>query len=303
VSASSTMPHGETTSHSVLAAACMHCSHDVEENLRKYEVFIRKAADRGVQLLVFPEVSVQGHLTARMPDNSDNTFDQLHWYRQVAETVPGPATDRIGRLAKKYNMYVQIGMAECNDPRTLLYNSAVILGPEGLVGVYRKVHNQNEWPIFQSGTEFPVFDTRLGRIGAFICADLHYPECIRAMVLQGAKILTMTTAYPMDGEQAENDPNGRAYEIQGEVAAMVNQVWVVQANQVMRSPKKGSYNYYGHSRIVSPFGVVASCGYEEAVVTASVDILGEIHRHENLRGARVLRRRPDLYRILADPRY
>jgi predicted amidohydrolase len=194
-------------------------------------------------------------------------------------------------------------MAERSRSGDRLYNSAVVLGPTGeVLGVYRKVHNQNEWPVFQSGDAFPVFATPVGIIGPFICADLHYPECTRSLVVQGARILTMTTAYPMDGDDPTCDPNDRAYTVQADALAMASQVWVMQANQVGQPAAPGAARYFGHSRIVSPFGEVAACGYEEALVTARVCVLGEIRRHERLKGPRLLRRRPELYGALTDTR-
>jgi predicted amidohydrolase len=201
-------------------------------------------------------------------------------------------------------MVIQIGMAECNQPRTVLYNSAVVIGPNGVIGSYRKVHNYRELPIFRSGTTFPVFDTPVGRIGAFICADLNYPECLRALAIQGAQILTMTTAWPMESDNPEMDYLGHMYNVQMEAAAIANQVWIAAANQVRRPPKEGAANYYGHSRIVSPFGLtVAGCGYEETLVVANVDLLGEIRKDKYSWGDRIQQRRPELYGILSDPQY
>jgi len=288
----------------VLGAVCMHCCHDKEVNLQKYEKFVREAADRDVELLVFPEVSVQGFITDKGDSASPEALAQLDYYREEAETVPGPTTERIGHLAKLHDMVIQFGMAESNLAGTVLYNSAVVVGPSGVIGVSRKVHNQNDFPIFRSGSGFPVFDTPIGRIGPFICGDINYPETLRALTLQGARILTMSTAFPLAGSDLENDPYGEAYEIQAQAAAMSNQVWIVQSNQVKRPPKEGARDYYGHSRIVSPFGkVVANCGYEEDLVVANVDVLGEIRKYKRLCGDLIQRRRPELYGILTDLRY
>jgi predicted amidohydrolase len=279
----------------------MHCSHDKESNLTKYEEFISEAAKKRVRLVVFPEVSVQGYLTRRGDAVSPEVVAQLEYYWREAEPVPGPTTARIGRLAREYGMVIQIGMAEVNHQGTSLYNSAVILGADGVIGVYRKVHNRREYPIFRSGNRFPVFDTPVGRIGAFICADLGFPECMRALALEGAEILTMSTAFPMSGNDPENDYLGHTYEIQAEAAAMANQVWIVQSNQVMRPAKEGAENYYGHSRIVSCDGlVVASCGYEEALVVAEVNARDGIRRQRSLHGDRLQQRCPELYGVLSD---
>ena len=292
------------SSQVVLGAVCMRCEFDKDSNLRKFESYIRQAGLAGVQLLVFPEVAVQGYRTRRGGPLSDETTTHLDYYRREGETVPGPTTARIAGLAAEFNMTVQFGMAELNQSRTLLHNSAVIVGPGGVIGIGRKVHNQMDYPLFRPGTAFPVFDTAVGRIGPFICTDLNFPECPRALALQGAQVLTMTTAFPMLGDDPSNDYFGRMYELQAQAAAIANQVWVVQSTQVGRPSDGEPANYYGHSRIVSPFGdVVASCGYEEALVTATVDLVGEIRRHKKLCGDRLSRRKPELYGILADERF
>lgn len=287
-----------------VGAVSMRCTTDRNANIEKIERFVEEAAARQVRLLVFPEMAVQGYVTSSGTYTSPETLGQLESYRRVSETVPGPTTDRLARLARVHNMTIQIGLAERNEVGTKLYNSAAVVGPQGLIGVYRKIHNQNEWPVFLAGEEIVVLDTPVGRIGPFICADIHYPEMLRAMAVMGARILTMTTAYPMDDDDPATDPNGRAYLTHADAAVMASQVWMIQSNQVGRPTEDGSGPcYFGHSRIVSPFGEVASTGYEEALVTAEVDIEGEIARHLASKGPRMARRRPDLYRPLADTRY
>jgi predicted amidohydrolase len=286
----------------VLGAVSMHCCHDKAANLEKYEAFIEDAGRHGVRLLVFPELSVQGHLTRMGTYTSPETLAQLDFYRREAEPVPGPTTERFGRLARQFDMTIQVGMAERSPSGVQLYNSAVVIGPDGgVIGVYRKVHNQNEWPVFDAGDGFPVFDTPVGRIGPFICADLHYPECTRTLVVRGAQVLTMSSAYPQDGDDPLNDPNRRAWQVQADAVAMASQVWLVQANQVGRPAAEGADTYFGYSRIVSPFGEVAAGGADEGLVCARVDLMGEIARHERLKGPRLRRRRPDLYAALSDP--
>ena len=287
-----------------IGAVSMRCTTDRDANMAKIERFAEEAGARRAALVVFPEMAVQGYVTSSGTYTSPETLGQLEMYRRIAETVPGPATDRLTRIAREHSMVIQIGIAERNEVGTKLYNSAAVIGPEGVIGVYRKVHNQNEWPVFLAGDDIVVVDTPIGRIGPFICADIHYPEMLRSMAVMGARILTMTTAYPMDGDDPATDPNGRAYLTHADAAAMASQIWVVQSNQVGRPTDDGTgANYFGHSRIVSPFGEVASTGYEEGLVTAKVDIEGEIARHLAAKGPRMARRRPDLYRALADRRY
>ena len=131
----------------------------------------------------------------------------------MAEPIPGPTTERLTELAARHNMLIQAGMAERAMDGNIVYNSAVLIGPQGVIGVFRKLHNQFEWPVFSPGDHLSVFETRLGKIGMFICYDLAFPEIIRAFALQGATIAALTTAWPMKGDDPETDYYGYTYDI------------------------------------------------------------------------------------------
>ncbi len=287
-----------------LAAVSMHCSHDPAANWRKYQDFIDEAASQGVKYLVFPEVSLQGYLMGPRSLGSPEMAEQQEYFRSVAEPVPGPTTEKLIQLATKHNMYIQAGMAEKTMDGNILYNSAVLVGPEGLIGVFRKFHNQFEWPIFSPGNHMSVFSTSLGKVGMFICYDLAFPEITRIFALRGARIAALTTAWPMKGDDPEADYYGYTYDILSRANALSNQMWIVSANQVHRPPTPGCANYYGHSRIVAPTGeVIADSGYEEGVVTATVDIDDSIQkaRTRDFFGLNLLQdRRPSHYGIIGN---
>lgn len=301
----------------VLGSVCMRCSHDKAANLEKYETYIEDAARQGVQLLVFPEVSVQGYITQwgdtesaaasssriwLLDEDSVAVREEREFYMREAEEIPGPVTNRIGRLARQHGMTIQFGMAERSPGGTVMHNSAVLVGPDGLIGVTRKIHSQVEWPIFRPGNHFPVFDTAVGKIGPVICADLLFPETSRILAIQGAEILAMTTAHPMLGSNPVTDYGLRRYRALADATAIMNQVWLIQSNQIGRSPKPGAANYFGHSRIVSPSGdEVAACGYEEALVVSEVPMREEIRRQKRMYQDILERRRPELYGLLTEP--
>jgi predicted amidohydrolase len=115
---------------------------------------------------------------------------------ECAETVPGPSTEYFGKLAKKHNLYIVAGLVE-RDGKTL-YNTAALLGPDGkLVGRYRKVtlpRGEIEAGI-TPGHEYPVFDTRFGKLGMMICYDGFFPEVARALTIHGAEVI----AWPVWG--------------------------------------------------------------------------------------------------------
>jgi len=293
---------GETT----LGAVCMHCAHDPEANWKKYLAFIEEAALQGVEYLVFPEVSLHGYLMGAAPLGSPEMAEQLRYFRRVAEPIPGPTTEKLTALAARHNMLIQAGMAERAMDGNIIYNSAVLIGAQGVIGVFRKLHNQFEWPVFAPGNHLSVFETRLGKIGMFICYDLAFPEITRAFALQGATIAALTTAWPMKGDEPETDYYGYTYDLMSRAMAFANQFWMVCSNQVMRPPTPGCANYYGHSRIIAPTGkIVAELGYEEGVAVATVDLHGAIERArtEDWFGLNLLEdRRPEFYGILADKR-
>jgi predicted amidohydrolase len=291
---------GETT----ISAVAMHCSHDPEANWKKYLAFVDEAAGRGSDYLVFPEVSLHGYLMGSASLGSPEMSEQLRYFRRVAEPVPGPTTDRLTALAAKHNMLIQAGLAERAMDGNMVYNSAVLVGPQGVIGVFRKLHNQFEWPVFGPGDHLSVFETRLGKIGMFICYDLAFPEITRAFALQGATIAALTTAWPMKGDDPETDYYGYTYDLLSRAMALANQMWMVCSNQVLRPPTPGCANYYGHSRIIAPTGkIVAEIGHEEGLATATVDLHDGIERGRTLDffGLNLLEdRRPEFYGILAD---
>jgi predicted amidohydrolase len=292
-------PH-ETT----IAAVSMHCSHNPEANWKKYQEFIDEAAVRGADYIVFPEVSLQGYLMGAAPLGSPEMAEQLAYFRRNAETIPGPTTDKLTALAARHNMLIQAGMAEKAMDGNMIYNSAVLIGPNGVIGVFRKLHNQFEWPVFGPGDHLSVFPTHLGKIGMFICYDLAFPEITRAFALQGASIAALTTAWPMKGDDPETDYYGYTYDLLSRSMALANQMWMVCSNQVNRPPTPGCANYYGHSRIIAPNGkIVAELGHEEGLVTATIDIQEGIERGrtQDFFGLNLLQdRRPEYYGLLAD---
>jgi len=289
---------GETT----LGAVSMHCSHDPAANWKKYLAAIEEAAGRGTDYLVFPEVSLHGYLMGSPALGSPEMGDQLAYFRRVAEPIPGPATDRLTKLAARHNMLIQAGLAERAMDGNIIYNSAVLIGPRGVLGVFRKLHNQFEWPVFSPGDHLSVFETRLGRVGMFICYDLAFPETVRAFALQGAIIAALTTAWPMKGDDPATDYYGYTYDILSRANALSNQLWMVCANQVNRPPTPGCANYYGHSRIIAPNGeIVAELGHEEGLVTATVDLREGIERGRtrDFFGLNLLQdRRPEFYGLI-----
>jgi predicted amidohydrolase len=152
------------------------------ENCRLFAPLIADAARQKADLVVLPEtIGVAGTgLT----------------YAEVAEPIPGPATDYFGGLARQHNLYLVVGLVERD--RHLIYNVAVLIDPDGKVaGKYRKValpRAEIEAGI-TPGDEYPVFETRFGRLGLMVCYDGFFPEVARQLASRGAEVI----AFPVWG--------------------------------------------------------------------------------------------------------
>ena len=284
-----------------LGAVNMHVKQQgYEVNRKKMLDFIEQAASEKIDFLVFPEVALQGYMDDEAV-GSPKAIQQKYYFRKTAETVPGPFCDSVQELARKYQMYVQVGMAEKCLNGDVLYNSAVIVGPQGVEGIFRKLHNQFEFSVFNPGDDLPVFNLPIGKVGPFICYDLAFPEVNRVQALKGAQILSLTTAWPMQGRDMENDHYGYCYDIMSRSNAMFNMAWMVSSNH---AEKRDDFWYYGHSRIISPDGyIIAELVDEEGIASAEVDVEGGVDksRTSSFFGLSLIQdRRPEFYSIISD---
>lgn len=297
-------PNAQSLEEVTIGTAAFHVVYNKEANLQKYLRFIDEAAAKGVQLLVFPECSLQGYLYHL---NHALTEEEFTYHYENAEPIPGPSTERIIAKAREHNMVVIYGMIE--DPgiagHTTLYNSAVAVGPDGVIGVYRKVHAPgDEFHVFRQGNSWPVFDTPVGRIGMLICYDKMFPESCRELALQGAEFLIMPTAWPLMGNRIEGDHSFFLYNLYDHVRAAENQAFFISSNQQGICERTGRY-FFGHSRIVDPTGrTLAEIGDKEGIAVATVNVrrrllaarTWDVFTHNLLKD-----RRPDTYRHIADP--
>ncbi|HEX7096157.1 MAG TPA: carbon-nitrogen hydrolase family protein, partial [Acidimicrobiales bacterium] len=171
---------------------------DKAATLEKIVATIEEGAAQGVDLLVFPETALIGYepCTACLERNGP-----CEEHLSIAETVPGPATDTVAKLAADHDMYVVFGLAERDrDQPGTLYNAAAIVGPDGVLGTYRKIHLGSapwvtEGATFTPGSSLPVWHTRFGPIGVLICYDFWLnPELSRILALKGARIILNCSA-------------------------------------------------------------------------------------------------------------
>ena len=258
-----------------LATVSMRVTHDKKTNVSTYVSYIEKAAMEGVDLILFPELSLQG-----FPESMASYEPQSALYSyENAEVIPAGDTTRLmAAMAEKYNMYIAWGMTEMDQANAdMLYNACVLVGPEGYVGHYRKVHLPGTERLYSfPGKEYPVFDTSIGKVGIMICFDKMFPEVARILRIKGAQVILCPTAWPALSK-SEDDPSLHMYKMANEMRAIENNVYIVDSNNVSDETKDGFE--CGHSRILDPSGVtLATTGFEEGIAIAEVDLAEGINR-------------------------
>lgn len=291
-------------SETTLAAANVRITHDKARNMKRFAELIGEAATEGVDVLVLPEMGLQGYADFALPMGSKPASEQKQYYYREAETIPGPATAEIATLARRHGMTIQIGLAERALNGNAIYNSTALIGPEGLIGIYRKTHNTFEFPYFSPGEEMPVFRTAHGTLASIVCYDLAFPELIRSYAVKGADVVLMSTAWPMKGHDRATDYHGWAMDLAAQSNAFFNQFWLVVSNHCEKGAYSTGSDYYGGSQIVDPTGkVVAYIADDEGLVVHTADLEAEIlkSRTEAFFGLNLLMdRRPELYGAVLD---
>lgn len=287
-----------------LAAANVGIVHDKIRNMKRFVELIEEAAGRGTDILVLPEVGLQGYADFALPNGSKAATEQKQYYFREAETIPGPATERVMDLARRHGMTIQLGLAERALHGNAIYNSTALIGPQGVIGIYRKLHNTFEFPYFSPGEETPVFPTPHGTLASLICYDLAFPELLRTFAVKGADVALMSTAWPMKGHDRATDYHGWAMDMAAQSNAFFNQFWIVVSNHCEKGAYSQNVDYYGGSQIVDPTGkVVAYLGDEEGLVVHKADLQDEIlkARTEAFFGLNLLQdRRPERYEAVVD---
>lgn len=282
----------------VVATVAFEGSYDVELNTQRHLADMAEAAANGAKLVVFPETSLQGY----PPDVNTVYPERIRRAFRSAEAVPdGPHVRQIIERARELGIHVVFGLHETGTSPGVIYNTAVLAGPDGYIGKYRKVHvGITEQLTWRKGDDWPVFETELGRIGMLICYDKTWPESTRELTLRGADILVMLTAWPMMVD--ENDPETNImvdlYRLFDRVRAAENMRWFISSNF---GGQLGGAQFVGLSQIVDPWGrVVATTGtVNPGMAIADIDIPGGIEDVQTFQGARLIRdRRPDTYHAL-----
>lgn len=272
---------------SELRIACIQMEPVVGEkdrNVSRSLEFITAAADQGARLIVLPELA-----------NSGYVFETREEAFELAEEIPdGPTCAAWAKIAAERDIYLVAGISERYGQ--VLYNSAVIIGPHGYIGTFRKVHLWNEENLFfePGNLGFPVFQTPIGRIGTFICYDGWFPESYRMCALQGADIVCIPTNWvPIPGQDKNREAMANIL-VMG--SAHSNSLFVAAADRV--GTERGQ-PFLGESLIVSytgwPIGSPAS-GTEEEIIYADVNLADARRKRNWNEYNQVLRdRRTDIY--------
>ncbi|MCA9895146.1 MAG: carbon-nitrogen hydrolase family protein [Anaerolineae bacterium] len=206
-----------------------------EDNLVKMsEMISRIASQQKVDLIVFPELITSGNeLGVRFTD--------------IAQRVPGPTVNLIAQRANDFGIYVAFGMVTKERVESVLYNSAVLVGPDGeLVEVYNKVHLRGEERMaFREGFKLPVAETEIGNIGLIIGYDLAFPEVVRSQALEGADLVCVLANWETANiDEWKTYMRARAYE---------NSLFLAGANRVGEDV---TLNFGGESMVVGPRGEI-----------------------------------------------
>ena len=259
-----------------------------KENLRKAEEMVEEACANGANLLVLPEVFTGTSCTCRAEAYSQ------------AEPIPdGETTRLLTRLSRTHGVYICGSFIEQDG--TDLYNTAILTGPEGLIGKYRKLHLcGDELYYFEPGDlGIPVFHTPLGRIALLICLDTYYPETFRIAALQGADIVC-ACYHGMDLQKARSLPEQlhTPIPVLCMANALSNHMFVVGSNRVGNC---NGYQAAGQSIIAGPFGAPigpVAPHDQETILYAEVDLCDTRRRYLDATNSRLPNRRTDVYGTL-----
>lgn len=257
---------------------------DPKANRTTIVEWIKKASDRDAKLVAFPECALTGY-----------AFESLEEAVPFAESLNGPSAQVFAEACRKTGVYAAVGFLEADGDN--FYNSVMLVGPEGVVGGYRKAHLPFigiDRFLSPGNRPFQVFELPFGKVGLNICYDISFPETARVLKLLGAELIVLVTNWPPAA--------WRSPEFAVNTRALENHVFYAAVDRV--GTERG-WKFIGRSKVVDCNGDTlgeASAEAEELLV-AAVDLPEANNNHiVNVSGAyeldRLADRRPDLYEII-----
>ena len=246
-----------------------------DDNLRKAIDWINKAAKQGAQVICLPELFRSQYFCQK---EDIKNFD-------LAETIPGPSTEEIGKIAKKNKIVVVASIFEKRAPG-IYHNSVALVNTDGKVsGIYRKMHIPDDPAYYEKfyftpgDLGYKSFITHYGNIGTLICWDQWYPESARLTALQGASILFYPTAIGWHPHEKKKEGKAQfdSWQTIQRGHAIANGVYVAACNRIgleKLTADSAGIEFWGSSFISDPQGVIiaqASHNKEEILI-ADVDI-------------------------------
>ena len=286
-----------------IAAVQMQCSRDVQENISRADALVRKAAEKGANIILLPELFERQYFCQER---------QYAYYAYARSTEENDAVRHFQKAAAVLHVVIPVSFYE-KDGCTL-FNSVAVIDADGqILGVYRKTHipddhyYQEKFYFTPGNTGFRVWDTAFGRIGVGICWDQWFPETARAMVLHGAELLFYPTAIGSEPIlDVDSMPHWRRT-MQGHAAA--NIVPVIAANrygleEVYPCPENGNQSsglqFYGSSFLTDETGAVLTQSErdQDAVLTAVYDL--DAIAQARLEWGLFRDRRPECYTVLSE---
>ena len=234
-------------------------------NLQRMAEYCEQAAAQGAKLICFPELATTGYrgdlLTTKLWDLSDADGSETYIL--------------FSALATRLNITIVSGFIERGNYLGDIYNAVGVWNPgcDGISGIFRKVHAfgmEKQW--FSSGSDYPIFETPIGKIGVMICYDMGFPEVARILTLQGAELLLAPSAWCVQDRDM--------WDINSACRALENGTHLMAVN---RWGDEGDLHLFGGSKVLGPRGQVlceANCD-EEALLIGEIDFLSQAHARLN----------------------
>ena len=260
---------------------------DVPGNLNRMIAKIRETRAAGADLAIFPECALTGYC-----------FDNIDEARPYAESIPGPSVNKMIAVCAELGGYVVFGMLERDGQR--VFNALALVGPDGLIGTYRKIHlpylGVDKYTDF-GDRPFAIHEVNGVRIGMNICYDGGFPEPARCLTLMGADLIVLPTNWPTSAEPAAD------YAIN--TRAMENTVYYAAVDRI--GIERG-VAFIGKSKICDPLGktIAVADHRDEAILYADIDVARSRKKHLIRQAGvnevdRIADRHPEAYGILVEP--